>query len=96
MSKPASDYFHLYYEILYSDFFNSLGFKSYRGKDQELLQKKIKKSIQKIAVKNSELYANIEPNLGLIDYSNDIAFATSYLTMIASLDLSRTDHKEVS
>lgn len=96
MSKPASDYFHLYYEILYSEFFDSLGFKSYRGKDQELLSKKIKKSIQKIAVKNSELYANIEPNLGLIDYSNDIAFATSYLSMIASLDLGRTDHKEVS
>lgn len=96
LSKPASDFFHLYYKILYDDFFNDLGFKSHRTLKGVLNEKRIKKSIQKIVTQNEDLYSNIKANMGRLDFSNDIGFASSYLTMIAALDLSRTDHKDVS
>ncbi|MCB0707666.1 MAG: hypothetical protein KDC34_20260 [Saprospiraceae bacterium] len=88
--RPIRDLFHLYYHIMEPEYFRALGFQTpYRQSGSNALDRKsIRKRIRAIAGRYEEHYAHLSPKLGLLDYSDPVNFARTYLYMITQLDFS--------
>ena len=91
--KPDRDLMHLYYQIIESDYFRALGFPAvyYDAGNKRFDKKGIKKAIQKIVEHYKSTYPNFNPNYTLLKYDNKTNFCRSYLQMIGSLDLAKTE-----
>ena len=91
--KPDKDLFHLYYKIIYGEFFKQLGFKYafVDFKNKTFHKKAIIREIKEIAIVNKEKYPNISPNTNRLSFEGQIQFAQSYLTMIRNLDLTKME-----
>jgi len=91
--KPDKQLFHLYYQIIYSDFFQKLGFKlNYVDLKKQTFNKKgIIRAIKEILEENKEKYPNLSPSVSRISFDGQVKFAKSYLTMIRNLDLTKIE-----
>jgi hypothetical protein len=92
LPKPDKDLLHLYLQIMESDYFKDLGFK-YPFKDSEgvLNKKSIVKRIKEIADQNKVNYTKFTPNTDILDFSNLVSFAQSYMEMIKNLNLQKSE-----
>lgn len=91
LPKPDLQYFHLFYQIFESDFFEKLGFDLDLRREGKLNKKRIIRAIRSIAKQNQAEYANLKPDIRALDFSNEVRFAKSYLDMIKDLNLDKTD-----
>lgn len=91
--KPDKDLFNLYYQIIYTAFFEQLGFNlDYVNlKSQSFNKKAINRAIKEIVEANKEKYPNLSPNVNRLSFDGQIKFAQSYLLMIRNLDLTKVD-----
>ncbi len=91
--KPDRDLFHLYYKIIYSDYFKQLGFTDgfVDLKKQTFKAKEIKRAIKEIVAENKENYPKLAPNLSGLSFDGQSKFAQSYLMMIRNLDVTKVD-----
>ncbi len=91
--KPDKKLFHLYYQIIYTDFFQKLGFKfDYVDLQKQSFNKKaIIRAIKEIVEDNKEKYPNLSPNFNRLSFDGQVKFAKSYLTMIRNLDLTKIE-----
>ncbi|MEM1120436.1 MAG: hypothetical protein AAGJ18_08285 [Bacteroidota bacterium] len=91
--KPDKDLFHLYYQIIYSDYFKNLGFKlDYVNlKKQTFNKKAIIRAIKDIVEDNQEKYPKFAPNYNRLSFNGRVVFAKSYLTMVRNLDLTKVE-----
>lgn len=87
--KPDRDLFHLYFQVMESTYFKSLGIQSafYDSKQDGFKVKNIKKAIDQIVKNNRKDYTQLHPNTGLLRFFSKAEFAKSYLLMIRDLDL---------
>lgn len=86
---PDRAYFHLYYQIMESEYFQALGFTNiyFDHKKNKFKRKEIQKAIRQIAKNNNGRFPNLNPNTNILDYSSPTDFAKSYLLMVRDLDL---------
>lgn len=91
--KPDKDLFHLYYKIIYTDYFEQLGFTLdlVDLKKQSFNKKGILRAIKKIVEANKEKYPNLSPHVNQLSFDGKVNFARSYLIMIRNLDLTKVD-----
>lgn len=91
--KPDKKLFHLYYQIIYSDFFKKLGFNlDYVDlKKQTFNKKAIIRAIKDIIEDNKEKYPNLSPNFNRLSFDGQVKFAKSYLLMVRNLDLTKVE-----
>jgi len=91
--KPDKDLFFLYYQIMYSAFFEQLGFTLglVDHKQQTFNKKGIKRAIKEIVEANKEKYPNLSPNINRLSFDGQVKFAKSYLTMVRNLDLTKVE-----
>ncbi len=91
--KPDKDLFFLYYQIMYGEYFEKLGFKLALVdlKQQTFNKKGIKKAIKEIVVANKEKYPHLSPNVHKLSFDGQVKFAKSYLTMVRNLDLTKVE-----
>ncbi len=90
--KPVRDLFHLYYQIVESDYFRKLGF-SYRFYDPDsgqLDKRAIRRAINRITDQNKAFYPRLSFPVGSLEYESLAAFARSYLRIVRELDMTRT------
>ena len=90
--KPDRDLFLLYYQVIESDFFLTLGFSEPFSAPQTgaLYKRAIKKAITRIESENKDQFPRFNPLYQNLDFSSRSAFAKTYLNMIKDLDLTRT------
>ena len=83
----------MYYKIIYSDYFEQLGFTDgfVDLKKQTFKAKEIKRAIKEIVVANKETYPKLVPNLNGLSFDGQSKFAQSYLMMIRNLDVTKVD-----
>ncbi|MCB0564452.1 MAG: hypothetical protein KDD01_08765 [Phaeodactylibacter sp.] len=91
--KPDRDLFHLYYQIVESDYFKSLGFtNNYYDKATNKFDKRaIKKAITRIVENNRPYYPNLNPATGSLGFDSLPDFARSFLLMVRNLEMVKTD-----
>ncbi len=90
LPKPDQALFHLYFEILESDFFQQLGFvASYHNDDKSVNTQNIKEAIQFVIEENRVQYPKLKPLFGELDFNSRASFARSYLLMMRNLDLTK-------
>ena len=89
--KPDLELFHLYYQIMDSDYFSALGFtpKYYNTSTNKFDKKAIKHKIHDIQHINENKYPRLKANTKLLQFDSLDSFAKSYLTMIQKLDLTK-------
>jgi hypothetical protein len=82
--------FHLYFEIVKNDFFNSLGFDNdyYNASTAKFNKTAIKQQIQNIFKSNQRKHPLLKPNINMLDFTNLQLFSYSYMKMISALHLS--------
>lgn len=92
--KPDRDLFHLYYQIMESDFFRQLGFViPYTDEATGALKKRsIKKGIDQIVEDNKAQFPRFSPNIAILDFSSRPNLAQSFLRMLRTLDLTRVQN----
>ena len=88
--KPDKDLFHLYFEIVESDFFTQLGFdyNYYNSNTTKLNKVAIKQRIQSIAKANLRKHPKLRPDVNLLSFKTLQSFSFSYMKMVRALDLS--------
>lgn len=87
--KAILELFKLYFEVLETAYFDKLGFK-HQYKDStsgKLNARNIKKGIRNIVQENKQFYIDFNPNVALLHFDSDLAFAKSFLMMIKELEL---------
>ncbi len=91
--KAILEFFKLYYRVMELEYFSQLGFKNeyYNSGSKKLNPRKIKKSIKDIIQANKHLYYNLNPNIGLLNFSSKLDFARSFLIMIKEMELIAVD-----
>lgn len=91
--KPDRDLFHLYFQIVESDYFKKLGFSIdfYDSEKQSFNRRAIRRAIDLIVDENRAKYSKLSPSLSLLRYDSMPEFAKSYLTMVRNLDATKTD-----
>jgi hypothetical protein len=91
--KPVRDLFHLYFQIIENEYFQSLGFSTdyYNSSTQKFNTKNIKRAIKDIATENRKQYLRLTPNVGQLSFSSLSAFAKSFLIMVRDLDMAKID-----
>jgi len=91
LPKPDKEIFHLYYQIIYGDFFEKLGFRlNYIDHEKLIFNKKtIKRRIKRIGDLNREKYPKLNPDIQSLVFSSQVDFARSYLLMVRNLDLTK-------
>lgn len=89
--KPDRDLFRLYYRIMEADFFDELGFKPllYQTSNKQFNKKEIRRAIDQIKWENQQQYPHFRPSMQQLEFSDQAAFAKSYLQMIQELELSK-------
>jgi hypothetical protein len=92
LPKPDKDLLHLYLQIMEGDYFKNLGFKyPFKNSDDVLNKKSIVKRIKEIADQNKVNYTKFTPNINILDFSNLVSFAQSYMEMIKNLNLQKSE-----
>jgi len=91
--KPDRDLFHLYFQIVESDYFKNLGFTIdyYDSEKQSFNRRSIRRAIDQVVDENKAKYSKLNPSLSLLRYDSMPEFAKSYLTMVRNLDATKTD-----
>ncbi|MFT4760288.1 MAG: hypothetical protein ACI9XO_000557 [Paraglaciecola sp.] len=91
--KPAQSLFHLYFQIIENDYFQSLGYPTeyYHNATQKFNTKNIKCAIKNIVTENRYKYLRLSPDLGQLNFSSLPAFAKSFLMMVRDLDMAKID-----
>ncbi|MEM9992504.1 MAG: hypothetical protein AAF738_12130, partial [Bacteroidota bacterium] len=91
LPKPDRAYLHLYYQILETTYFQSLGFEiDFWNAENEVFNKKaIKRAIEQIRVQNIKEYPKLSPATATLDFKDLASFTKSYLLMIRRLDLTK-------
>ena len=89
--KPDKDLLHLYFQIIESEYFKSLGFtiEYYNPLENKFNKRNIKRSIEAIVEANKPKYTKLNPDLGSLKYTSLVDFAKSYLKMISNLDMTK-------
>ncbi len=87
--EPCKAFFQLYYQIMEADYFDDLGFQTYRTADGSFESKKIKKAIKKIAENYTLKFKGLTPDISLLNYETSTTFARSYLKMMEQLDVTK-------
>ena len=88
--RPDQALFHLYFEILETDFFQKIGFDAlYYNEDGTFSNKNIKAALQLIVEENKEQFPRFKPSADVLDLGSKALFAKSYLLMVRNLDLTR-------
>ncbi len=93
ITKPDRDFFHLYFQIQETAYFQKLGFQVdfYDASAQLLNKKAIRRAIDQIVYENKAQYGMLNPVLSNLNYHNIVEFAKSYLLMVRNLDMTKTD-----
>jgi hypothetical protein len=89
--KPDRDLFQLYYQIMEPAYFKALGYTLdyYDPKKGALNKRRIRQTIREIVDLNEMVYPDFEPDLGMLDFSDRINFARSFLKMVRALHLTK-------
>ena len=89
---PDRELFHLYYQIVETDYFKDLGYTlNYYDSEKNTFDKKaIKRAINDIKDNNEELYGRMNPDKSLLKFDTLTNFAKSFLIMVRNLDLTKT------
>lgn len=89
LPRADRDLFHLYFRIMNSEFFKSLGFSPCcsHSKEGKFFPKEIKRQIRRIVEANEDNYLSFQPDTSLLNYDNKIEFVRSYLLMVKGLKL---------
>jgi hypothetical protein len=86
---PDKAYFHLFYQITNSDYFQDLGFSDlYQDKIKVFNKSAIKNKINAIAKAYKKEYQNLNPQTEILDFTDMASFTQTYLEMISRLNLS--------
>lgn len=87
---PDKALFHLYYEIIESNYFDDLGYANYfyEQKTQTFNKPRLKKEINAIVKKHKRKYPRLQPKIDTLNYTSLPYFVKSYLLMIKELDFS--------
>lgn len=93
MPKPDRDLFHLYFQIVESQYFKDLGFFNdfYDAEKQSFNRRAIRRAIDQIVDSNRAKYSKLNPYTSTLRYESMPEFAKSYLTMVRNLDATKTD-----
>ncbi len=91
--KPDKDLFHLYFQIVESDYFQSLGFEFdfYDAEKNTFNKKNIRRAIEQIVEDNRDKYNRLSPAFNVLRYDSMVEFSKSYLLMLRNLDVTKTD-----
>ncbi len=90
--QPDRELLHLYYEIMESDYFASLGFKhDFLDEKGRFNKSAIKKEIQYIIKRNKKRYEGLSADTSLLDFDNHHEFARSFLLMMKDMDVIPVD-----
>jgi hypothetical protein len=92
--KPVRELFELYYQIMEQEFFQDLGFQIdyYEANQQKFQARNIRRAIKRICNDNQAFFPKLNPNLGGLRFSSQLAFAKSYLLMIRNMDVIKINH----
>ncbi len=85
--RPDRELLHLYYEIIESDYFKSLGFDHDFMENDKFNKSTIKKEIQQIIKSNKNKYEGLVADTTLLVYDSKHEFARSFLTMMKEMDV---------
>ncbi|GJM35779.1 MAG: hypothetical protein DHS20C18_47800 [Saprospiraceae bacterium] len=91
--KPDRDFFHLYFQIVETEYFLKLGFHLdfYDPETQKLNKRTIRKAIDKIVDANRNRFTRLTPTVSTLNFDSLVEFTKSYLLMIRNLDLTKMD-----
>ncbi|MDX1940750.1 MAG: hypothetical protein SFU99_09380 [Saprospiraceae bacterium] len=91
--KPDRDLLHLYFQIIESDYFKTLGFQNdfYDSQNNNFNRRAIRKAIDSIVDAHRSKYNKLNPITSILRYDSLVEFAKSYLLMIRNLDVTKTD-----
>ena len=91
LPRPTKEFLHLYFQIVYSDFFEALGAKhtfSEKKENQISLQKSlITKRIDFILETWEEMYPNLSEKAPKISYKDFIKFSFDYFSFVKDLKM---------
>jgi len=89
LPKPDRSFLDLYYRIMESAYFESLGYENrYLDPKTGIFdQKGIKAAIRSIAEMHAVRYQKLSPAYGMLRFDNPVGFAKSYFLMLKGLDL---------
>jgi hypothetical protein len=89
LPKPDRELLALFYQILESDYFISLGFEPpYLNTTTNSFNiKSIKSAIRQIVEAHKEKYPLLSPDLNILDFSSPCRFARTYLVLLRNLDV---------
>ena len=91
--KPVKELYTLYYQVVESEYFQQLGFKSnfYDPQKNSFDKKGIINRIKEITKSNKKKYPSMSPDLSNLQFSKLVDFTQSYLLMVKDLNLMRVD-----
>lgn len=85
--RPDRELLHLYYQIIESDFFDSLGYDIDFYNDEKFNKYAIRREINEIIKSNKKQFDILVVDSYLLDYSNKHDFARSFLMMIHEMEV---------
>jgi hypothetical protein len=93
LPQPDFDLFHLYFQVVESDYFQQLGYPTvyYDPAGQTFDKKAIVRAIRDIADRHMETYPFVQPQTGKLEFTDLPAFAKSYLLMVRSLNVNKAE-----
>ncbi len=91
LSRPTKEFLHLYFQILYPDFFEALGakhtFSEKNGKEIKLQKNLITKRIAFILETWEEMYPNLYEKKTKLSYKEFINFSSDYFSFVKELKI---------
>jgi len=89
LPTPCKELLHLYYRITENTYFQNLGIAESFMKHGKFDSRKIKKELSQIRNAYKSEYPLFAPNAKLLEYSDLVTFARSFVLMTTSLDMRR-------
>ncbi|MEM6317706.1 MAG: hypothetical protein AAF960_08550 [Bacteroidota bacterium] len=91
--KPDKELFHLYYQVIYAEYFKNLGFQlPFVDLARQIFNKKaIKQAVKNITESNKETYPYMSPTIQKLNFDGPINFARSFLLMVRGLNLTKAE-----
>ena len=89
--KPDQELLHLFFQITETDFFRELGFPVYTTADGLPDKRLVNQAVRAIADRNKTEYPRLRPDVQRLNFASMPLFAKSYLDMIRSLDLTKSE-----
>ncbi len=94
--KPAFQLFHLYYQVLESQYFHDLGFKRLFDPQTSIFEKdRIRQVLNEIDNTNKEEYPQLTLSKVSFNYNNIVGFARSFVLMLRTLDFTPKEKDEI-